>query len=124
MNLEIIPGQLDIFALELPAWEIETGTATPSQMLAGSQLFDVLIDGEKVLTYGVEIQRLEKVIAWITIGVGRLNGVDLTAVVLPVIEHQLAEADVIAIRTMRPGLVRKLNKQGYSTSYSMTKGKQ
>lgn len=124
MNVEIVRGAIDADALSLPAWEIESGTSTAAEMLAYSEIFNIQINGETVLTYGVEIERGEKTIAWITLAVGSLPGFDLTAGLLPIIEHQLAFADVIAVRSMRPGLAKKLKKQGYSTSYILTKAKQ
>lgn len=121
MNVEIVPGTIDAAALNLLAWELQHGVSSPAAMLERSQIFHVLIEGQHVLTYGVEIDQGEKTVAWVTLAVGSLPGFDLTAGILPLIEKQLAGADVIAVRTMRPGLVKKLAKQGYATSYTLTK---
>lgn len=123
MTLTIVPGRLDLAELDgVPAWEVETGVADAAALLANSTFYDVLADGAKVMTYGVEVgRRGGKLVAWVTVGVGHLPGFDLTAGVMPLIEQQLAGVDVLNVRTMRPGLVKKLEKQGYATSFILTK---
>lgn len=123
MMLEIVPGRLDLADLTgVPAWEVETGVADAAALLENSTFFDVIADGKKVMTYGLETgRRGGKVVAWVTAGIGHLPGFDLTAAVMPLIEQQLVGADILNVRTMRPGLAKKLEKQGFKTSFILTK---
>jgi hypothetical protein len=57
-------------------------------------------------------------VAWVMAAGGAVQGVDLTGAVLPCVERQARTlgAGQVAITTRRPGLIRKLKKQGYSVT--------
>lgn len=84
----------------------------------GAQLFEVLNEsGGMVAAFVLRVDRL----ACRTVGVvvaagGAAEGVDLTAVMMPNIERMFFGCDAIAVHTERPGLLRKLARQGYKTA--------
>lgn len=86
-------------------------------------VFEVLRDGEIVGRAVIAARTFASGIteASIEAAQGAAPGVDLTADALPLIERALA-VDVFTIETKRPGLVRKLQRQGYSVdAYVMRK---
>jgi hypothetical protein len=91
--------------------------------LAGAMLFDVKVAGRIVARYALkQVQRDHGTEVFIVGAAGGLPGVDLVATVAPYIAQQCAEADRLTINTRRRGLVRKLQKQGWTLdSYVMRK---
>lgn len=84
--------------------------------MRGAQLFEVVCCGAVVARYAlrtVEHANGREIV--VVAAAGGLPGVDLVASVLPNIEQQGAGAgaDRLTMRTRRPGLVRKLKKQGW-----------
>lgn len=81
--------------------------------LDGAQIFAVDSDGGEVGCYAVKIIGQT---GWLLAGAGALAGHDLTAELLPAIEHQfrLSGCVQIMIRTARPGLLKKLDGAGYA----------
>lgn len=88
-----------------------------AQVRDGAQLFEVMHDGAVVAAFVLRVDRL----ACRTVGVvvaagGGLAGVDLTALIMPYIERMFYGCDAIAVHTERPGLARKLSRQGFRTA--------
>lgn len=71
--------------------------------------------GQVVMAYAT---RPDRGVCWITAAGGDAPGVDLVRSVLPVMERQARAMDCsqIAVTTRRPGLVRKLKKNGFEQS--------
>lgn len=76
-----------------------------------STLFIARLSGVAVLAYVLTVEGTEGVV---TVAAGNVPGVDLTAVVLPEIEKKFIGCESIRIHTARPGLAKKLAKQGYA----------
>ena len=100
---------------QVAAWEIAAGLDTPASLVRDAYAFTVIDDeGNTVGAYALRGQQLPAgVIVWLTAGQGKADDIDLTRDLLPHIERQAAAADYLAIRTLRPGLVKKLAAQGY-----------
>lgn len=88
------------------------------QVRNGAQLFELVNQGGGVV--GAFVLRVDT-LACRTVGVlvaagGAVEGVDLTALILPKIETMFYGCDAISVHTERPGLARKLSRQGYRTA--------
>lgn len=82
--------------------DVTTGAAT---------LFVARLSGVAVLAYVLSVEGRQGVVQ---VAAGSLPGVDLTSVVLPEIEKKFIGCDSVRIHTARPGLAKKLSKQGYA----------
>lgn len=99
------------------------GLGSMADGLDGATLFDVVLNGETVGRYALRMRE------WanghelaIVAAAGALPGFDLVATVLPFVEAQGQGAERVTVRTRRRGLVRKLQKQGWSLdAYCMGK---
>lgn len=92
------------------------GLGSMDAAMRGAQLFEVVCCGAVVARYAlrtVDYANGREIV--VVAAAGGLPGVDLVASVLPNIEQQGAGAgaDRLTMRTRRPGLVRKLKKQGW-----------
>ena len=84
--------------------------------MAGAQLFEVVVGGAVVARYALRLdQHANGVELVVVAAAGGASGVDLTASIVPTIETQGRQAGAhrVTLRTRRPGLVRKLKKQGW-----------
>lgn len=123
------PGQLDDAARAAYAKAFDARRDTTGGMgdmeacLRRSQLFDVKVAGQVVARYALEQVRADKgVEVWVTALAGNLPGVDLVRGLSPYIERQCAAADCLTMQTRRPGLVKKLEREGWELSaYIMRK---
>lgn len=99
------------------------GLGDMESCLAGAMLFEVRFGGQVVARYALQqVTRDKGVEVFIVGAAGGLPGVDLVQTITPYIEQQCAEADRLTINTRRRGLVRKLQKQGWTLdSYVMRK---
>lgn len=128
-TLTIEPGQLDEAALAAyePAFDERRdttgGLGDMRACLDRAQLFDVKLSGDVVARYALhQIERAHGVEVYIVGAVGSLPGVDLVQVITPYIAQQCARADRLTINTRRRGLVKKLERQGWSLdAYVMRK---
>jgi hypothetical protein len=90
------------------------GLQTVDSTLAGTELFDVVVDGAIVARYALQaVTRPKGVEVEIVAAAGRANA-DLTVSILPIIEKQAAGADRLTVYTRRRGLVKKLLGQGWT----------
>lgn len=89
-----------------------TGCLTMDEIMDGAACFAVLHRDRPVLHYALAIEGEH---AWLRAGVGAMPGVDLVRAVLPAIEDQarLCGCRTLGLATKRPGLVRKMARQGY-----------
>lgn len=92
------------------------GLGSMDAAMRNAQLFEVVYCGAVVARYAlrtVDHANGREII--VVAAAGGFPGVDLVASVLPNIEQQSAGAgaDRLTMRTRRPGLVRKLKKQGW-----------
>jgi len=87
------------------------------QVRNGAQLFELHDDdGEVVAAFVLRVDRREcRNVGVVVAAGGSLPGIDLTAAIMPHIERMFVGCEAIAVHTERPGLVRKLNRQGYRT---------
>lgn len=123
------PGQLDQAALDSYAKAFDERRDTTGGMgdmracLSRSQLFDVKVGGKVIARYALEqVQADNGVEVWVTALAGSLPGVDLVKYIEPHIERQCARADCLTMQTRRRGLVKKLERQGWTLSaYVMRK---
>lgn len=95
------------------------GAASLDEMCSGGQVFMVRDSGAPVLAYVLAMRdHAAARVCWVQAAGGGVKGVDLTGAVLPCIERQARThgAGQVAITTRRPGLIRKLKKQGYSVT--------
>lgn len=88
------------------------------QVEQGAQLFEVLDEaGDCVAAFVLRVDHLEcRSVGVVVAAGGGLAGADLTATLMPHIERMFYGCDAIAIHTERPGLLRKLARQGYRTA--------
>jgi len=84
----------------------------------GAQLFEVVDAGEAVAAaFVLRVDRLAcRNVGVVVAAGGALAGVDLTAEIMPYIERMFYGVDAVSIHTRRPGLLRKLSRQGYATA--------
>lgn len=100
---------------DVGVWTCAANLQTMQTLLAGSYAFTVADDCEPIGAYALKAQSLDNgVVAWLIAGQGRAAQIDLTAGLLPEIENQCDGANFLAIQTIRPGLIRKLCRQGYT----------
>lgn len=81
-----------------------------------AQLFEVVVSGVVVARYALRLEQHANGVELVVVAAaGGASGVDLTASILPTIEKQGRQAGAhrVTLRTRRPGLVRKLKKQGW-----------
>lgn len=108
--------------LELSHHRTDTtgGTASIGELCAGHPAFELRdSQGRAVGAYVLAIRdHAAARVAWVMAAGGAVPGVDLTGAVLPCVERQARTlgAGQVAITTRRPGLIRKLKKQGYSVT--------
>lgn len=74
-------------------------------------LFMARMSGVAVLAYVLSIEGSEGIVQ---VAAGNLPGVDLTGLLMPEIEKKFVGCASVRIHTARPGLAKKLAKQGYS----------
>ena len=97
-----------------PDRETGGGLGSMDAAMRGAQLFEVVVAGAVVARYALRMDQHDNGREIVVVAAaGGLPGVDLVASVLPNIEKQGAGADRMTLRTRRPGLVRKLKKQGW-----------
>lgn len=92
------------------------GLGSMDAAMRGAQLFEVVCCGAVVARYALRtVDHANGCEIVVVAAAGGLPGVDLVASVAPNIEQQgaIAGADRLTMRTRRPGLVRKLKKQGW-----------
>lgn len=129
LTATVEPGQLDdaaraAYAKAFDALRDTTGGLGDMEAcLRRSQLFEVKVDGQVVARYALEQVQADKgVEVWVTAMAGSLPGVDLIHGLSPYIEQQCARADCLTMQTRRPGLVKKLEREGWELSaYIMRK---
>jgi hypothetical protein len=95
-----------------PAWAGSTEHIRAQVECGAAELLVFRLQGHPVLV--VAIKRDADTV-FVLAAAGRLPGVDLTAQIMPVIER-LPGADVVRLQTARPGLVRKLERQGFRST--------
>lgn len=84
--------------------------------MQGAQLFEVVVSGAVVARYALRLEQHANGVELVVVAAaGGASGVDLTASIVPTIETQGRQAGAhrVTLRTRRPGLVRKLKKQGW-----------
>lgn len=84
--------------------------------MLGAQLFEVVVSGAVVARYALRLDQHTNGVEMVVVAAaGGASGLDLTASIVPTIERQGqgAGADRVTLRTRRPGLVKKLKKQGW-----------
>ena len=92
------------------------GLGSMDAAMCNAQLFEVVYCGAVVGRYALRtVDHANGREIVVVAAAGGLPGVDLVASVSPNIEQQgvIAGADRLTMRTRRPGLVRKLKKQGW-----------
>ena len=97
-----------------PDRETAGGLGSMDEAMRGAQLFEVVVAGVVVARYALRQDHYENGSEIVIVAAaGGLPGVDLVASLVPTIERQGAIADRMTMRTRRPGLVRKMKKQGW-----------
>lgn len=92
------------------------GLGSMDAAMCNAQLFEVVYCGAVVGRYALRtVDHANGREIVVVAAAGGMPGVDLVASVSPNIERQgaIAGADRLTMRTRRPGLVRKLKKQGW-----------
>lgn len=104
------------YAAYRPDRQTGGGLGSMDAAMRGAQLFEVVCCGTVVARYALRtVDHANGREIVVVAAAGGLPGVDLVASVSPNIERQgaIAGADRLTMRTRRPGLVRKLKKQGW-----------
>lgn len=97
-----------------PDRETAGGLGSMDEAMRGAQLFEVVVAGVVAARYALRHDHYENGSEIVIVAAaGGLPGVDLVASLVPTIERQGAIADRMTMRTRRPGLVRKMKKQGW-----------
>lgn len=127
----IVPGQLDDEARAAYAKAFDArrdtsgGLGSMEACLQRGRLFDVKVDGVTVARYALEFMQCDQgAQVFITAAAGNLPGADLVATLVPYIEGQAGQAgaDAVTINTRRRGLVKKLQREGWTLdAYVMRK---
>jgi hypothetical protein len=107
VNVDVRPAELPQVLPHLAGLRsAETGE------LEGCALFLVLAGDCEIGAYALKIAGR---VGWVIAGAGALPGADLTADLMPAIEHQLrlSGCSEIMLRTQRAGLVKKLDAAGW-----------
>lgn len=117
IELASVPVE-NIMGALAPVMRFDTtgGTATLADLCHNAQGFEISQDGRRVGAYSIRVQTHEQTrVAWVMAAAANAPGVDLTALVVPCIEYQAMELECshVAVTTIRRGLVRKLQAQGY-----------
>lgn len=90
------------------------GLGSMEAALTGAHLFDVVVMGATVARYAIkQIQRAHGVEAYIVAAVGNLPGHDLVRTLEPEIVERCKAVDRLKLSTRRPGLVKKMIRQGW-----------
>lgn len=85
-----------------------------AQVEAGARLFYVYAADELIGCYVLRVDRTATGCEGVVVaGGGDHCGVDLVAVLLPVMESQFSGVDSLRVHTSRPGMVRHLLRAGY-----------
>lgn len=105
-------------AIEALAPAVERGTIFPLQSIdehcAGADFFEVMADSATVCVYALEVREHRAGREGVIVAAaGSLPGRSLTRRVLPVIEAQLADCDLITVHTRRQGLAHQLARAGF-----------
>jgi hypothetical protein len=123
LTATVEPGRLDDAARAAYAKAFDVrrdttgGLGDMEACLRQGQLFDVKVDGQTIARYALEFVQCDKgAEVFITAAAGDLPGFDLVATLVPYIAQQAGQAgaDAITINTRRRGLVRKLQRAGWS----------
>ncbi|BEV15568.1 hypothetical protein HBDW_23560 [Herbaspirillum sp. DW155] len=85
---------------------------TLDQLLARGEAFKVMLDGEIVGAYLLEVHGPE---VWILLAGGRAP-VDLAHYGIALIEQQARDFDSIGFQTRRPGLIKKAKRAGFEVA--------
>jgi hypothetical protein len=102
-----------------PKADTTAGLCTLQDSIHGAQCFTASCDGKTVFAYALKlIQHDRGAVVWIAAAGGDLPGASLTASVLPYIEQQARDSGArqVAIATRRGGLIKQLEKMGYTVS--------
>ena len=111
--LELTPEAVRAFSDTVSRYDTSGGLVTLGELLHGAMACEVLEGETPVAWFAVRgfqhatAQECELIVA------AGAASIDLTRHVLPYIEQQVSPADALTIYTRRPGLVRKLQRQGY-----------
>lgn len=100
-----------------PRCDTSGGLLSVAEACQGSECFAVHEGDILVMAYALRrVQHEGGAVTWITAAAGNRPGLDLTRSAIPAIEQQAKDANTqqVAITTRRPGLIRKLKKQGYA----------
>jgi len=119
MKLHLVPSDPETIRANLDkvdVWTVAAGLEGMSDVIGGAAAFRVMDDeGEEIGAYALRQRDMAGgVVVWLVAGQGSAPGMDLTSDLMPAIEDQVKGADFLAIQTIRPGLIKKLAKQGYT----------
>lgn len=90
------------------------GLSSMEAALTGAQLFDVVVMGVTVARYALkQYHRAHGVEAYVVAAAGSLPGVDLIQTIEPEIVQRCQGADRLKLSTRRPGMVKKMMRQGW-----------
>lgn len=93
------------------------GLADMDACLERGKLFEVKVGGEVVARYALQIVDCDNGSeVWVTAAAGSLPGIDLVHVLAPYVARQAAEAGAraVSVSTRRRGLVKKLQREGWT----------
>jgi len=80
----------------------------------GARLFEVIAEGQRVAFYMLRVDRDSRGnVGVIVAGAGSMAGFDLVVNIVPQIERQFINCHSVQFHTARPGLVKKMTRQGY-----------
>lgn len=101
------------------------GTVTAAEICRAGTTFKVQAEGKTIAAYNLQMAWHDNArVAWVMAAGGHNPRIDITATVTPAIEAQARAwgATEVALNTRRPGLIRKMKKQGFVvTSVTMRK---
>lgn len=131
MIATIAPGQLDDAARAAYAKAFDArrdttgGLADMEACLQRGQLFEVRVEGAIVARYALQVVDCDNGSeVWVTAAAGHLPGCDLVKALEPYIAHQSIEAgaSALSVSTRRRGLVKKMEREGWTLdAYVMRK---
>jgi len=117
----IVPGLLDDSARAAYARAFDErrdttgGLGSMDSALEGAMLFDVVVCGATVARYALkQVDRPGGTEVFVVAAAGGAKGVDLIASIEPYILSQCQQADRLTVNTRRRGLVKKLQRQGWT----------
>lgn len=100
------------------------GLVSVAEVIQGATMFEALIDGRRVLVYGLKVIEHELGREGVIVAAaGRAGSRDLTAEVLPIIERQFIDCASVLVHTRRAGLAAKLERQGYTNQGAILRKK-